>query len=114
MRLHQVSMKQSCMASITVGMTDGLKSRPNSEWLDTGNVVARCVLHVLAAYAGRAWVYIGFGEKQSDWLPVVIPLDGDTRSVCTMGYRAVVTRAGFVTNELITGHVNTVGVDMQQ
>ena len=51
------------MADITVGMIDGSTSRPNSEWLDTGNVVAGCILNVLAAYVGTAWVYIGFSEK---------------------------------------------------
>ena len=68
------------MAGITVGMIDGLMSRSNGEWLDTGNVVSRYVLFVLAAYAGTAWVHIGFGEKHPDWLSVVIPLDGDIRS----------------------------------
>ena len=51
------------MASNTVGIIDGLMSRPNRDWLDTGNVVARCVVYVLTAYAGTAWMYIGFGEK---------------------------------------------------
>ena len=51
------------MAGITVGMIDGFTSQPNSKWLDTGNVVARCVLYVLTSYAGTAWVYKGFGEK---------------------------------------------------
>ena len=54
------------MTGITVGMIDGLTSQPNSEWLDTGNVVAICVLYVLTAYAGTAWMYIGFGEKKNN------------------------------------------------
>ena len=37
------------MVGITVGVIDGLTSRPNSERLDTGNVVAECVLYVLRA-----------------------------------------------------------------
>ena len=81
--------------------------------LDTGNVVAGCVVHVLTAYAGTAWVYIGFSEKYPDWLSVVIPLDGDVRTEYTVGYRAVVIGTRFVTHELTTGHVNTEGIDVQ-
>ena len=44
-------------------MIDGLTFRPNREWLDTGNVVAGCVVSVLAAYVCAAWVFIGFVEK---------------------------------------------------
>ena len=51
------------MAGITVGMIDGLTSRPNSECLDTGNIVAGFVLSVLAKYAGTEQVYVGFDEK---------------------------------------------------
>ena len=61
------------------------------------------MLYILTSYAGTAWVYIGFGDKQPDWLSVVIPLDGDVRSVYTVGYQAVITGAEIVTHELIPG-----------
>ena len=51
------------MAGIIVGMIDGLTSRLNSEWLDTANVVAGCVVFVFTAYVGTTWVYVGFDEK---------------------------------------------------